>query len=120
MIAHQHVAVDALARPGAHLPEGLEERRAVGLVEEDRLPPIAPAQDMVKGSRIFDANTARHSPVPYRSGCTVNPSSARMHGLTPPPLLPASPASASRFIGTGEKLGDFAFFESRAFVEQMI
>jgi fused signal recognition particle receptor len=26
----------------------------------------------------------------------------------------------TRFIGTGEKLGDLAFFESRVFVEQML
>ena len=27
---------------------------------------------------------------------------------------------STRFIGTGEKLGDLAFFESRLFVEQML
>jgi len=27
---------------------------------------------------------------------------------------------STRFIGTGEKLGDLAFFESRQFVEQML
>jgi hypothetical protein len=48
------------------------EKAPVILVGEDRFPAIASRHDMVKGSRIFDADTARHGGHPTAADAALS------------------------------------------------
>jgi hypothetical protein len=85
MIAHQYPGVNAPSGPAADFGENLKEKSAIVVVPEYRLPPIAPRQDMIKGPRKFNANTARHSLIFYSK--TSAPSTVRKCRLTPSFLL---------------------------------
>jgi hypothetical protein len=47
----------------ARLSQSLEKIVVIALVQEDGLPLVSPAQDMVNRSGIFNAHLARHQPI---------------------------------------------------------
>lgn len=83
VVAHPHVAMDAVARPPAHLSQGRQKHHPILLAQEDSLAPIPTAEHMVKCSRIFDANAARHHSFPLATSLPIKPDLAHMHGLPP-------------------------------------
>ena len=60
MITHQHKGMHAPASAPARFPEGLQKTPPIRLVLENRLPPIATIQDVVNGTRKFDACFSGH------------------------------------------------------------
>ena len=60
VIIHQHVAVHHKASPFADLPKSRQEVLPILIVQENRLAPIAPAQQMIEGALILDACPTRH------------------------------------------------------------
>ncbi len=82
MITHQDVAVNPDASAPTHLPEGLQEKGTIRVVEKDGFAPIAPTQHVIDRAGIFHPNTARHdaSLAPSINRCQSY--SAHMHGLT--------------------------------------
>ena len=60
MITHQHKGMHAPARPRTRFPEGLQKTPPIHIIRENRLPPIATIQDVVNGTRKFDACFSGH------------------------------------------------------------
>jgi len=63
VVAHQHVGVNAPAGLLASLRQRLDEVLPVNVIEEDLLPTITPAHDMIHGPRILETELARHASV---------------------------------------------------------
>ena len=76
VIIHQHVAVHHKPSPFADLPKSRQEVLPILIVQENRLAPIAPAQQMIEGALILDACSTRHllfkpcSRLPAKLMCT--------------------------------------------------
>ena len=63
MVAHQAEGMHLKTRLAAGFGQGLEEILAVHVIQEDRLPAVPPAQDMVNRPGILDAHLARHGAI---------------------------------------------------------
>ena len=61
MIAHQHPGVNPPPRALARFAESRQKAFPVRIVQENRLPPVTPIEDMVNGSFKFDACFASHA-----------------------------------------------------------
>lgn len=92
MVAQQHVAVHHHAGPAAHLTEGAEKQLPIGIVTENRLPPVSTAEHVISCPRILDSDTPRHRRTV--SDRAYIGKLAYMPGLTPLRLSPRQTRTA--------------------------
>jgi hypothetical protein len=83
VIGHEAIGMNLKTGLLARLGQGLEEILAIHIVQENVVPAVTPAHDMVNGARVLNSELARHGLTITEIQRTVKNQNALIYGLTP-------------------------------------